>query len=239
MRQTGPVKEVRQMHNRKCFEPTLVSDLSATERKKAQRAMMHLTEKRDRSVKGEMVCNGAPTREWLGREESASPATAQESAMLLAVVDTHERRDVMTSGVPNTFIQTMTECNDGKDCITMKITGVLVDMLLADDPDLHGGHVACENGKKVLCVTILQAIHGMLMSAPLWHRKFRIDLEENGFMFNPCDACVANKMANKKQQTIRFHVDDVMSSHVDTKVNDDFEKWLNKMHGKHGEVKST
>ena len=58
-------------------------------------------------------------------------------------------------------------------------------------------------------------------------------------MFNPHGACVANKTVNKKQQTIRFHVDDVMSSHVDAKVNDDFKKWLNEMCGKHGEVKST
>ena len=79
------------MHNRKCFEPTSVSDLSATERKKAQRAMMHLTKKRDGSIKGRMVCNGAPTREWLGREEEASPTAAQESTMSLAVVDTCER----------------------------------------------------------------------------------------------------------------------------------------------------
>ena len=78
----------------------------------------------------------------------------------------------------------------------------------------------------------------MLISALLWHRKFRVDLEANGFVFNPCDAHVASKTINRKQQTIRFH-DDVMSSHVDTKVNDDFEKWSNEVCGKHGEVKST
>ena len=59
-------KEVRQMRERTRFEPTLVSELSANERKKAQNATMHLTEKRDKSIKGRMVCNGAPTREWLG-----------------------------------------------------------------------------------------------------------------------------------------------------------------------------
>ena len=121
----------------------------------------------------------------------------------------------------------------------MKIAGVLVDLLLADNPDSCGGHVVCENGRKVLCVTVLHAICGMLISASLWHRKFRTDLEENGFVFNPCDGCVANKMVDKEQLTIGFHVDDEMSGHVDAKVNDDFEKWLNKARGKHGEVKST
>ena len=79
----------------------------------------------------------------------------------------------------------------------MKIAGVLVDISLADDPDVHGGHVVCENGKKVLCVAVSCAICGMLISALLWHRKFGIDLEKNGFTLNPCDACVANKMVNK------------------------------------------
>ena len=55
-------------------------------------------------------------------------------------------------------------------------------------------------------------------------------------MFNPYDPCVANRVTNGKQQTIAFHVDDLKSSHVDPKVNDKFEKWLNKMYGTLGEV---
>ena len=46
-------------------------------------------------------------------------------------------------------------------------------------------------------------------------------------------------MVNGSQQTIRFHADDVMSSHIDPKVNDEFEEWLNEMYGEYGEVKST
>ena len=46
-------------------------------------------------------------------------------------------------------------------------------------------------------------------------------------------------MVNSKQLTICFHVDDVMSSHVESKVNNDFFKWLNKKYGKFGDVKAT
>ena len=31
-----------------------------------------------------------------------------------------------------------------------------------------------------------------------------------------------------KQHTVRFHVDDILSSHVDSTVNDDFSAWLQK-----------
>ena len=35
---------------------------------------------------------------------------------------------------------------------------------------------------------------------------------------------------------IRFHVDEVMSSHINTKVNDDFDEWLQAKYGEHGKV---
>jgi hypothetical protein len=73
----------------------------------------------------------------------------------------------------------------------------------------------------------------------LWYKKFRKDLEEIGFVFNPYDPCVANRWVDHKQQTVKFHVDDLMSSHVDSKVNDDFLIWLNKKYGSHGAVTST
>ena len=79
----------------------------------------------------------------------------------------------------------------------------------------------------------------MLISAMLWYRKFRNDLEGVGFIFNPYDPCIANRMIKKKQQTIRFHVDDIMSSHANKKVNDEFLVWLNKKYGKFGEVTAT
>ena len=80
------VKEIDQLHRRNCFTPVLVTEMSPTERRKAQQALMFLTEKRDTSVKGRMVYNGKPTHEWMGREDSASPTAALESIMLTAVI---------------------------------------------------------------------------------------------------------------------------------------------------------
>ena len=65
---------------------------------------MFLTEKRDKTEKGRMVCNGKPTREWLTKEESASPTVSLESVFLLAIIDAKEGRDVMSADVPNAFI---------------------------------------------------------------------------------------------------------------------------------------
>ena len=38
--------------------------------------------------------------------------------------------------------------------------------------------------------------------------------------------CVADRIIDGKQHTITWHVDDVKSSHEDSKVNDEFLDWL-------------
>ena len=76
-------------------------------------------------------------------------------------------------------------------------------------------------------------------SALLCLSMFKKDLEGIGFKFNPYDPCVANRIVEGKQHTVRFHVDDLMSSHVDSRVNDQFLVWLNKKHGHYGEVVAT
>ena len=79
----------------------------------------------------------------------------------------------------------------------------------------------------------------MFITALLRYKQLKLDLEKQGFKFNPYGSCVANKIVNKKQHTFWFHVDDLMSSHMDSKVNDKFLIWLKKMYGTNGEVKST
>ena len=120
----------------------------------------------------------------------------------------------------------------------MKVTGSLVDILVHKDPTKYKGYVVYENGKNVLYLQILKAIYGMLQSSLLWYQKFRKDLEEIGFIFNNYDPCVANKQIRGSTMTVRFHVDDCMSSHKLAGVNDEFLKWLNMKYGEHGEVKA-
>ena len=207
---------------------------------KAQLAMMLLTEKRCGNVKGRMVFDGRKTREWITKEDSASPTATLEGILWTLTFDAHENRDVMSADVPNAFIQTeMPEIKQGEERVMMKITGVLVDMLIQLDPQLYGPHVVYEKGRKVLYVQVLRAIYGMLTASLLWYLKFKKDLEQIGFKFNDYDPCIANRMVNGNQHTVRFHVDDLLSSHVDPKVNDRFAEWLEKMYGKYKAVEPT
>jgi hypothetical protein len=159
-------KEMDQLHRRSCFTPKSIAKMTQIEQRKAQQKLMFLGEKRDGTFKGRMVYNGKPTREWLSREDSASPTAALESIMLTAVIDAHEERDVMTCNVPNAFIQAlMPEAKDGNERVMMKIIGVLVDMLVElKNPELYGSYVVYERNRqnKVLYVQVMRAIYGML-----------------------------------------------------------------------------
>ncbi|CAJ1945741.1 unnamed protein product [Cylindrotheca closterium] len=219
-------KELRQMLLRDFFTPEFVKDMTASERKKAQSAMMLLTEKQfEKKIKGRLVFGGDGTREWLSREDTASPTALQEAITTTCVIDAHEGRDVMTLDLPNTFIQTyMPDAKEGEDCVYMKITGMMVQILIDMAPE-YREYVVLENGKRVIYVRVLRGIYGMLQSSLLFYNQFRSDLEAKGFVFNPYDLCVDNKVVNEKQQTIRFHVDDLMSSHMDPKRKDTQISW--------------
>ncbi len=53
-----------------------------------------------------------------------------------------------------------------------------------------------------------------MKSALIFYRKLVLTLQGMGFEIHPYNPCVANKMVNRTQMTIRWHVDDLMISHL-------------------------
>ena len=233
-------KEMDQLNTRGTFDPILPSQCTPEELKKAQVALMFVTEKRDGTIKARTVYNGKPTRVWQNKEDSRSPTVSLNGLMLTMCVDASEDRDVMSLDVPNAFVQTpMPPTEDGQERVIMKIEGELARLLAELDPQKYKDFLIYENGRPVIYVVVMKALYGMLVASLLWYKKFRSDLESIGFEFNPYDPCVANRMVNGTQQTIRFHIDDLMSSHKLASVNQEFLKWCNDMYGTYGEVKAT
>ena len=164
------------------------------------------------------------------RDDAASPTAMTESILITATIDAKQNRDVMTADIPNAFVQMdIDEKNQVKgERIIMKIRGPLVDMLLELAPEVYEDYWTYEGKAKVLYVKMHKAIYGMLQSSLLYYKKFCKDIESIGFEVNPYDPCVANRIVNNKQHTVCWHVDDLKSSHVDSKVNDEFLEWLEK-----------
>ena len=89
-----------------------------------------------------------------------------------------------------------------------------------------------ENGNKVLYLEVLRAIYGILVASLSWYRKLRKELEEFGFKFNPHGSRVVNCTHNSQQQTVHFHVHDLLCSCVDEHTNENLFNWFRKHHGK-------
>ncbi len=135
----------------------------------------------------------------------------------------------MTTNIPNAFVQLdIDDKNHVKgNRIIMNIQGPLVNMLCVIAPKIYESFVVlegCDKKVKVLYLKILKAMYGMLQSSLLYYKKFQKDIESIGFKVNPYNPCIANQMVNGKQHTVTWHVDDLKSSHVDSKVNNELGK---------------
>ena len=151
-------KELDQLHKRGCFRPIDVSTKSEEEKRKTQKGMLLLTEKNnaEKTVKGRLVYDGSKTRDWVSREEAASPTVSMESISLTTVIDAKEKRDIMTADIPNAFIQAhMPKIEKGEDRVIMKISGTLVELLVKLAPTVYGPFVVFEKGKKVIYLEVL------------------------------------------------------------------------------------
>ena len=63
-------------------------------------------------------------------------------------------------------------------------------------------YVEIENGKEVLYLECTNVIYGTLKAALLFYKKFQKDIEAKGFIINPYDRCVANRIINGHQMTV-------------------------------------
>ena len=231
--------EMRQLHKRTAFTPLHPEEMSAAERRKTLESLIFLVQKRDGRIKARTCANGSVQRGWMSKEEAASPTAAVESILLTAVIDAAEGRCVATVDIPHAFIQTDLKDDKDGDCITMKMRGPIVDMLVELDYNLYHDKVVYEKKEKVLYVHVKKAIYGMIQSSLMFYKKLRADLESEGFKINPYDPCIANKMVNGKQMTIAWHVDDLKVSHKQEKAVDKFIAWLESKYGsKTGRVKA-
>jgi hypothetical protein len=133
----------------------------------------------------------------------------------------------MTIDCPGAFLRAC-----ASDPVLMRLRGPLVEALVLIDPALYREHVTTDKkGEPILYVRMNKALYGLLKSALDFYNKLRGDLEENGFVVNPYDPCVANKIVNGKQMTVIWHVDDLKVSHMDPKENTKFANWMKELYG--------
>jgi hypothetical protein len=172
------------------------------------------------------VVGGNKQYDYITKEDVSSPTVTAEAVMLTCVIDAQENRDVAVVDIPNAFVQTVVSKEDAEHCVTVRIRVPLVDVLVPIVLDVYGPYVSTtKTGQKVLIVECLNAIHGMMVAALLYYKKFVKSLVNHGFKLNPYDGCVANKTVKGKQTTVCFHVDDCKIFHEHPKVVNETINW--------------
>ena len=197
--------------------PVSSKSLSKGEREAALQYLMFLKKKRCGKIKGRGCADGRKQRIYATKDDVSSPTVATEALLLTCLIDAMEHRDVATVDIPGAFMQSDMEGIHGETTY-MKLEGKTVDILKKLDPKLYEKHTTYENGKQILYVKLEKALYGTIQASLLFWKNLTKTLQEDGFVINPYDWCVANKNVNGKQITIVWHVDDLKISHEDPQV---------------------
>ena len=99
-------------------------------------------------------------------------------------------------------------------------------MLVEISPETYSEYLITENRKLTLYLIVLKAIYDQLVCISISGKIGRALAFSS--IHIPYDMCVCNRTIEGSQQTVRFHVDDLMSSHILSTINDELLEWLNK-----------
>lgn len=222
------LKELNQLHDRMVIETQHPEEISKDEKKASLQYLMFLKKKRSGIIKGIGCADGRKQRVYLNKDYVSAPTVETESLLLTCLIDAMENRDIATVDIPGAFMQSYLEGND----LHMKLEGKMVDILAKLNPAHYTKYARVINGKKMMYVKLKKALYSTLQAALLFWKSLMNFLIDWGFVVNPYDWCVANKMVNGKQLTIVWHVDDLKISHVEADVVTTVISKLEKQYGK-------
>ena len=197
-------KELEQLVYRKVMQGRSAGQLTTAQKKAALRYLMFLKQKRCGRIKGRGCADGRKQRLWKNKDETSSPTISVEALFITCLIDAKEGRDIATCDVPAAFMHA-----DIDEVIHLRLDGEIADLLLKVDPS-YSKYATKERGKTVIFTELSKALYGTLQAALLfWKNLSGFLINELGFVVNPYDWCVVNKIINGKQCTVGWHVDDL------------------------------
>jgi hypothetical protein len=220
------VKEWVQLNDKGVFEGVRFDDVTPEQRSKALRLVQLIKEKRCGKIKGRTCADGRKQRNFINPDEATSPTVSTEALLLTLMIDAHEHRDVATCDITGAFLQ-----SEMDEYTLVVVDGALVDMLLRANKDFAKFVHIGKNGKKVVYLQLKKALYGTLRAARLFWENLTDKLTKKGFILNPYDNCVANKIINGHQCTVTWHVDDLKISHKDPAVVSEIIAYLESIFG--------
>ena len=158
-----------------------------------------VNQKRDGSLKCRACADGRKQRDYIPREDAASPTTVHlDSIFIASVIDAAEHRDTAVVDLPGEFLSA-----DNPDLVHMVFRGKMAELMGMTDPKTYQKFITYDSkGQALLYVELTKMLYGMLKSALLFYLKLWRDLRRRGFVRIDYDPCVTNKMVNGNQMTV-------------------------------------
>ena len=107
----------------------MASELKATQKREALRAINLIKEKRCGKLKGRTCADGSTQRKHFTKEQTSSLTVSTDALMLSIIINTYEERDVATANVVGVYLNA-----DMPDFTVMKLTGDSVDIMCKANP---------------------------------------------------------------------------------------------------------
>ena len=133
--------------------------------------------------------DGWPQIAYISKEESSSPAVSLELFFISCAMDAIEGQKVATVDIPDDFIQI-----DQEGTASVKLTGVMVQLLLNINPGKYEKHIRWFRVEEVLYAGLKKSLHRTLLRAMLfWNKLTEFIVKNMGFKIKLYDWCVAKK----------------------------------------------
>ena len=220
------IAELMQLHKRNVFQPVCRSSMTRQEVIGTLNTLTFIKRNQCGRVKAHTCADGRPQKSLFQKWESSSPTVRTESVLTTSVIDAYEQRTVGVYDIPGAFLHA-----EQTDLTYIKMAGESADFLIKVSPETYENYVVTEKGRSVLYLVLKKALYGCVKSALLFWEDLSGKLIKRGYILNPYDRCVANKVINGSQMTIIWHVDDLKMSHVSEEVLDNKVKWLESLYG--------
>lgn len=217
------IKEISQVYERGTLKIIDRETMTLLQLRKLIRSAVIFDAKHDMNgnferLKARLVARGNEMDTTL-YEDTTSPTIATIHVMILLAVAAKERRKLRVLDIGNAFLEADMKSGEEVyvelDQMSSRILG-MIDPTTVPFLDDKGKFVA----------RLDKALYGCIQSARLWFLKLTEVLKSYGFICNPCDPCVMNKMVDEIQITIGFHVDDLIMTCIEDEILDQVSAFL-------------
>ena len=147
-----------------------------------------------------------------------APTVSMPSLKMMLTMAARENRKAAVYDIGGAFLC----CEMTGEEVIIEVDATLSAIISRHLPKLE---MFLDSRGKLLC-TLDKALYGLVQSAKLWYDKLIGVLETMGYVRNPIDPCVLNKMCDGVQCTLLIHVDDILALCVNQVVLDDLHKAL-------------